>query len=132
MILAELPHRGNDPWGSGEWRAKRGAREHKGIDYWCPPGAVIRSPASGRVTKIGFCYPDDDKWRYVEVTDSMGYRHRVFYVNPLVSTGTQVTARMSPIGAAMNIAEKYSSTMKPHVHYEVLLLDGTDINPESL
>ena len=128
-----LEKRTGDPWGSGEFGAPRGTRTHKGIDYTCPVGAVIHTPVSGKVTKLGYPYSDDLTFRYVEITDKDDARHRLFYVSPTVEKGDIVQAGES-VGIQQDISGRYRDDNKPpminHCHYEILLTDGTPINPE--
>lgn len=133
MIRATLPKRGQDAWGSGAFGASRGTRSHKGIDYCCYPDTAIESPVDGTVTKLGYPYSDDLSFRYVEVTDSNKYRHRLFYVAPLVVKGEEIIAGKI-VGTAQDIAGRYRDESKPamtnHVHYEILDTDKTPVNPE--
>ena len=132
MITGTLPKRGTDGWGSGEFGASRGTRRHKGIDYACCVGTLIESPVYGEVTKIGYQYANDLSYRYVQITDTKGNRHRLFYVEPLVKLGTKVLPG-DVIGEAQDIAGKYNDMdrgyMRNHIHYEILTEDGP-VNPE--
>ena len=131
MILAKLPHRAPDDYGSGEYRASRGNRLHNGIDYQCAAGAEIVAPVTGLVTKLGYPYGDDLSYLYVEITDHAGERHRVFYVDPHCDVGDTVMFGVSVIGVAQNVAAKYTKGhMNNHVHYEVKSPDGSYRNPE--
>ena len=130
-----------DPQGSGDFWASRGTRPHTGVDYTIHPGDFILSPVEGVVTKLGYPYSTgyggfyrqpETPYRYVQVTDSEGFDHRLFYVRPIVPIGTQVTTE-SPIGVAQDISLRYPSKtrpMTPHVHYEIIDQDGQFINPE--
>jgi len=131
MILAKFPHRGIDDWGSGEFKASRGSRTHKGIDYACCPDTAIRASFAGTVTKLGYPYADDLSYRYVQITDSRGYDHRYFYVSPSVEVGREIEA-MDVIGNAQDIAKRYTKPdkiMRNHIHYEILY-DGVPTDPE--
>lgn len=131
MIVAELPKRGSDAFGSGEFHASRGSRKHKGIDYSCFPDSVIRSPVFGKVTKLGYPYADDLSFRYVQVTDEADNDHRFFYVEPGVKVGDTI-APGDAIGTAQDVAAKHSTAnrkMKNHIHYEILI-NGTEVDPE--
>lgn len=124
-----LPIR-SDRAGDGNFGAPRGSRTHRGIDYECTPNDPILSPVEGKVTRLGYPYGDDLSWRYVEVTDSANFQHRVFYVDPLVRVGQRVCEN-DPIGNAQDISERYPAQgMKPHVHYEIKNEDGRYINPQ--
>lgn len=139
MIAAKLKQRGCDDWGDGSFKAPRvksdGTRKpHKGIDYACLPGQEILSPCVGEVTKLGYPYPFKEgfNYRYVEVTDLQGLRHRVFYIEPTVEVGHQVTI-LNVIGASQDIAGKFSNPdkdpMTNHVHYEILDDEGSPLDP---
>jgi len=137
MLTMRLPFRGTDSWGSGDYKASRGDREHKGVDYRVEPGSYILSPCVGTVTKIGYPYPflqHETNYRYVEVTDLIGNRHRIFYIDPLVYRGQTVSV-LCTIGIAQDISKKYQdntiSPMTPHLHYEVINKKGETIDPES-
>jgi hypothetical protein len=90
---------GNDLWGSGEFQAPRGKREHKGIDIVAHPGYEVIACCIGEISKIGYpCgqsepdggFKNEDKrrtfylkkaMRYVEVTTPGRYRVRHFYMD---------------------------------------------------
>ena len=133
MINVTLPKRGSDDWGSGEYGASRGNRTHKGIDYECPVKALLHSPVDGEITKLGYPYADDMSYRYIEITDKEGYRHRLFYVEPYVTYEQQIEEG-DFIGVVQDVAGKYNKqgkgTMKNHVHYEILTQAGIPVNPE--
>ena len=133
QAITNLPERGYDDWGSGEFGAKRGGKAHKGIDFRVEPGMLILSPVAGQVTKLGYCYKSDLYWRYVQITSSDGLDHRVFYIKPLVSLNEPVTVQ-TVIGEAQNIASRYTtreSFMRNHLHYEVKTKGGKYIHPET-
>lgn len=129
MIKALLPPRGADKWGSGHFGASRGDRTHNGIDWKVLPGTVILAPVTGTVTKLGYPYSDDLGFRYVQITDSAGADHRVFYIDPLVPVGHQVFKDRSPIGTVQDLDLRYPG-ITPHVHYEIKL-NGSYIDPEA-
>lgn len=134
MILTKPTYRGNDDYGSGAFAAPRGSRTHKGIDYAVQPGQEICPGVRGVVTKLGFAYADDLQWRYVEIKEDRGYKHRFFYVDPLVSLGDVVKPN-TVIGRAQNIASRYDDderVMVNHVHYEVKDPNGRFVNPETV
>jgi murein DD-endopeptidase MepM/ murein hydrolase activator NlpD len=136
ILLTELPRRGTDAWGCGDFGASRdgGKRTHSGIDYTIEPGGLVRSPVSGVVTKLGFPYGDDLSYRYVQVSDRSGRNHRFFYVDPIVVLGENIEVG-DLLGAAQDIAERYAKRepgrqrMTNHVHYEVMAA-GKFIDPD--
>lgn len=129
MITAKLKKRGTDKWGSGEFGASRGDRTHNGIDYACEPGTQICAPCGGEVTKLGYPYGDDLSFRYVEITDIEGRRHRIFYVEPTVEVGSRV-AEGWVIGKSQKLWARYPGITE-HVHYEVMLGDEY-LDPEDV
>lgn len=131
MIKAVLPKRTTDRWGSGAFGASRGERIHNGIDYRVLPGSQILSPVKGEVTKLGYCYGDDLKYRYVEVTDKDGLQHRIFYIRPTDIEVGMIVGEGAVIGIAQNLGPRYPD-ITPHVHYEVKDKEGRFLNPEEL
>lgn len=130
VVALEL--RGRDGYGSGSFGASRGDRVHSGIDFKAPPDAVILSPVSGKVTKLGYPYNDDLSFKYVEITDSRKRKHRLFYVDPSVSKGDTIKEN-DPIGSAQHISARYNvHLMNNHIHYEVKTSKGEYLNPERL
>lgn len=120
-----------DAAGSGKFGASRGSRKHNGIDLTCVPGGYIISPVEGKFTKYGHCYGDDLQWRYVELTEGDGLRHRFFYCEkmPLWKLGMFIWAG-DRLGVAQDITKRYpGQNMTPHIHYEILDKDGKYVNP---
>jgi len=110
-----------DAWGCGHFGASRGKRDHNGIDFLAEKGSYVFSPIAGVVSKFGFPYADikKRKFRYVEVVDKDGYRHRFMYVkpNPVLDIGSEVKVGMK-LGRCQHIAEAMPG-MGNHVHYEI-------------
>jgi len=123
---AKAKKRGTDKQGSGAFGASRGSRKHNGIDYCMPPDSPVYSPVRGNVTKLGYPYAHDLSFRYVEISDSGGIRHRVFYVLPNVMVGETVNTS-DVIGYSQKL---HYDGIKQHVHYEIKDLEGNFINPE--
>ena len=124
----------SDALGSGLYGASRGERTHKGIDYVCEKGQEVYSPCDGVVTRWGWCYTPkkgEEDWRYIQVTDKEGSRHRIFYVDPLAVVH-KVVKEGEIIAHCKDISERYDARMTPHVHYEVISDGGEYINPETL
>ena len=129
-LILQPPPRYQDPWGAGHFGASRGDRVHRGVDYACIKESILLSPVKGEVTKLGYPYSDDYSFRYVEVTDNRGYRHRFFYVEPLVYEGNKVKVGHK-LGIVQNLQTRYPDITN-HVHYEVIDLDGDYLNPEQI
>ena len=125
--VTELEKRGCDTWGCGHFGASRGERTHKGIDFKCPPGVQVLSPVKGRVTKLGYCYRDTPVFRYVQITTEDFKDYRVFYCEPVVPEGREVTEE-TVIGVAQDLGERYPG-ITPHIHMEVKY-KGEYLDPE--
>ena len=114
----DVPLRGSDPEGSGAFAASRGAKRHKGVDYAFEPGAEVKSPIEGIVTRLGWAYPNAP-YRLIEILSHNGsLLWRFLYVNPVVRAGQQV-AMGQTIGTAQKISDRYGEKMTDHVHVEV-------------
>lgn len=112
--------RGHDAFGDGFFHARRdrGSRPHEGVDYDARAGQDVAAPISGYVAKIGYAYPGDERFRYVEIENPALHLHaRVFYVNPEVQVGQSV-ALGSPIGTAHSLQARYAG-ITDHVHLEL-------------
>lgn len=133
MLYIKTPMR-NDQAGQGHFKASRGSRPHNGIDFEAPVNSIVLSPASGKITKHGYPYGDDLSYRYIEVTDMKGLRHRLFYCEllPKVKVGDNVR-KDSFIGFVQDITSRYpESHMKNHIHFEVMNQDDDYLNPEDI
>jgi murein DD-endopeptidase MepM/ murein hydrolase activator NlpD len=108
-----------DAWGSGHFRAPRGERRHKGIDFLAAVGDPVTSPVDGHVRRIGWCYGDDPHYRLVEI-ETDGAHVRILYVEPSVEAGSAVN-RGDLIGHAQDISARYDQGMQNHVHLEMRL-----------
>jgi hypothetical protein len=74
----------------------------------------VLSPVEGEVTKLGYPYNGDLQWRYVEVTDHRGWKHRLFYCHPTVTVGDTVLVD-GVVGYAQDITQRYPDQgMLPH------------------
>jgi murein DD-endopeptidase MepM/ murein hydrolase activator NlpD len=123
----------HDAYGDGEFRAPRdgGERRHEGVDYRAVPGQAVEAPMSGYVTHIGYAYPGDRRYRYVEITNpALGYTSRVFYVDPEVREGEAVHIG-EPIGTAHSLQARYPG-ITDHVHLEIARASGRRLDSERL
>lgn len=121
--------RGSDNHGSGHYKASRGDRDHNGIDISAAPGATVCPQIEGRVTKIGWPYAAEgmQHFRYIQITDSQGNAHRLFYVAPSVAVGDLIDTS-SKVGQVQDRAG-LSRGMGNHVHYEIIDATGKFIDP---
>jgi hypothetical protein len=134
VINVTLSKRQTDDFGSGYFGAGRGSRTHNGIDYACFAGSTVLSPVRGVVTILGYPYADDFDYRYVQVTDNDGLRHRIFYCLPSCSVG-DVVCKGDGIGEAQDISARYDTEdkkMNNHIHYEILDSTNSYLNPEDI
>lgn len=105
---------------------------HNGVDYECPVGALILNLHKGIVTKLGYPYKNDFEYRYVEVTDGAGRKHRYFYIEPVVTLDKEVSVG-STLGVMQDVAARYpGQDMKNHVHYEVIGAHGNYVDPNQI
>lgn len=130
MLTIKTPERGKDSWGNGMFGAPRGTRLHMGVDFAAWPESILLSPVKGKVTKHGYPYGDDLSYRYIQIVDRNGWRHRFFYVEPLADLGTSVKVG-DEIGIVQDITHRYRipKGMVPHIHYEIIDVDGLYIDP---
>lgn len=112
--------RGHDAFGDGWFHASRdgGARAHEGVDYDSRAGQAVEAPISGYVSKIGYAYPGDERFKYVEIENpALHVTARVFYVNPEVGVGETVELGHE-IGRARSLQARYRG-ITDHVHLEI-------------
>jgi hypothetical protein len=112
--------RGHDRYGDGYFHASRdgGARAHEGVDYDSRAGQEVMAPISGYVAHIGYAYPGDERFKYVEIDNpALRLQARVFYVEPTVQLGDSIELGR-PIGAARSLQGRYPG-ITDHVHLEV-------------
>jgi murein DD-endopeptidase MepM/ murein hydrolase activator NlpD len=124
--------RGTDAYGEGRFHAARdrGGREHEGVDYVATPGQAVDAPISGYVTKIGFAYPGDHNFKFVEIENpALHLTARVFYVDPEVEVGDAVAIGHS-IGTAHSLQRRYRGITN-HVHLEIAE-SGRKVDAETL
>jgi len=122
-VTFDMPNRRvrSDSEGDGNFAARRGSRIHFGIDYLFVVGEEVPSPVAGRVHRIGYCYDDDHGYRLIEIlTHNRKAIVRLLYVAPAVRAGDFVTEG-DIVGQAQDIAARYDSSMKNHVHCEVFV-----------
>lgn len=128
--LLTLPARKCDEYGCGHFGASRGSRTHEGVDLICPPGKEVASGVYGEVTKLGYTYEDDPRFRYVQVTASLNRKHchfRFFYVEPALKVGDRVDPG-KVIGKVQSLQDRYPG-ITDHCHFEIHDMHGNVINP---
>ena len=122
--------RGCDDFGCGEFGAGRdaGGRRHEGSDFDAAAGQTISAPISGFVSKIGFAYPGDQRYHYIQITNpALHYQARVFYVDPQVREGQAVHIGQA-IGHDHSLEPRYRGITN-HVHLEIERIGGRKLDP---
>ena len=133
MNLFAMNYRKCDAYGCGYFGAPRGDHSHQGVDMACPAGTEVGSPVKGQVTKLGWCYDDDPKYRYVQVV-AEGYQYRMFYVFPTVAVGDWVEIG-EIIGKSQDLTRRYAEDkdhpepITNHVHFEIKDKAGRVVDP---
>jgi murein DD-endopeptidase MepM/ murein hydrolase activator NlpD len=125
--------RQRDSYGDGEFRAPRdgGQRRHEGVDYIAEPGQPVKAPMSGYVAHVGFAYPGDQRFHFVEIANpALGYTARVFYVDPKVQEGQAVHVG-DVIGTDHSLQGRYPGITN-HVHLEIARANGRRLDATRL
>ncbi|XP_058477769.1 leukocyte cell derived chemotaxin 2, tandem duplicate 1 [Solea solea] len=118
--------RTSDSWGHGHFGAKRGTREHKGLDIACEDGSVVYAPfdvtLEGRLT----VYTDSAKAAINSGINLSGggLRFKLFYVRPDRTSGTVTKGQR--IGVMLPMQSVYPG-ITSHVH--VQMYDKSDPTP---
>jgi hypothetical protein len=128
-----LPTIRDDEWGQGYFGAKRGSKQHNGVDLVVSPGQPIYSMIDGIVEKYEQCYTSDPKWSGIQIANAQ-VRVELWYMNArnTVAVDEHLSAGQM-IGVAQNISEKYPPTneipytMTPHIHVRVTLRSFTTL-----
>jgi len=125
VVRARLPTRTLDAQGSGHFGAPRGTHIHNGIDLACYPGTSVYSAVYGEISKIGYPYSHDLKYRYVEVTDIEGLQWRYFYVKPSVNKGDVVD-----LDTVLGVTQELPyEGITQHCHLEIKDVNGDFLDP---
>ncbi len=131
-----LAIRGTDSYGAGHHGASRGSRVHDGTDYNSTPGQQVKTPISGKVTKISKPYSsgiDAMVLSGVEIVASDGTTCWVWYMQPTVNiVGTVVKAGNSIIGTAKTLKNRYKNGITDHVHVRIHTRHGGKVNPSTV
>lgn len=121
--------RGCDEYGCGKFGSVRdaGGRRHEGVDFLASAGQLVDAPISGYVRKIGYAYPGDQRYLYVDIENpALHFEARVFYVRPLVREGQAVRVGQ-PIGDARSLEARYPGITN-HVHVELGRIGGRKLD----
>ena len=117
-----------DKFGSGAFGADRGDHQHEGVDIIVKKYDKIFSPFLGTISKFGYPYSGNFKFRYIEITGEE-YVARIMYsdLDPAFKEGSFVPKNQF-IGVAQDISEKYNG-ITPHIHFELRNLKGKLLDP---
>jgi murein DD-endopeptidase MepM/ murein hydrolase activator NlpD len=118
----------NDAMGLGHFGAPRGDRTHKGLDIIAAPGATVRAPLAGVVKRIGYVYPGNFDFQFVEIQGANGDLVRLMYVTPSPGIVRQAVNRGDIVGTAQPIAAHHGGGMINHVHLD-LKREGKFLDP---
>lgn len=129
-IVKGQSYRDCDKYGCGNFGASRSGHVHKGLDIVSNVGQEVKSPISGTVTRYPRPYADDSRYNGIEIKNDK-YLIKIFYVDPIAPTGSQIRAG-ALIGYAQNISAKYGAGMTNHVHIEVYSNTGAVLDPALL
>jgi murein DD-endopeptidase MepM/ murein hydrolase activator NlpD len=116
--------RGVDRRGDGAFGAKRRGsdgeeRTHEGVDYIAGPNQNVIAVTDGRITKLGYPYPDNSSYRYVEITTDDGHVVREMYVLPRANMTLNSPVKAGDmIGTSQSLQPLYPG-ITDHVHLEV-------------
>ena len=138
------PVRKKDVYGEGHYGASRGSRTHDGVDYEALAGLPVKSPMSGRVTRISKPYAtgvDANVLSGLQIESSDGTTCKIWYLAPTPGiVGTLVRAG-DKIGIAKSLQARYPPKRPPlgnvgqmtdHVHVRIFSKAGASINPSAV
>jgi len=124
-----------DKFGAGHHGASRGSRIHDGADYNCTAGQQVKSPLSGKVTKISRPYSsgtDAAILSGVQIVASDGTTCQVWYMQPRPGiVGSVVEAGKTIIGTAKTLQNRYPG-ITDHLHVRIHRRNGTKVDPATV
>jgi hypothetical protein len=122
----------NDTGGSGNFRASRGTRIHKGLDFEAIPGQDVVAPCDCTIARRAYPYSDSREYCGVLLENKWCWI-KIFYINPISDFTDRPYEAGATIGTAQDISERYTK-VTPHIHLQIRIkefnLIGTHINPE--
>ena len=80
MIIPPL--RKSDRYGQGHYLAKRGDRQHRGVDFVVQPGEILFSDVTGVITRHGYVYAHDLDYKLIEIRVDDQTKVKYMYVDP--------------------------------------------------
>ena len=121
----------NDKGGRGHYGAPRTRKLangklqrylHKGTDYSCEPGQIIKSPMTGIIVRRAKPYVQGEYSGVLIVTKRVTLK--MFYLDPFTNLIGKVVKIGDSIGIAQDISKKYP-LVTPHIHVEITRCDPT-------
>lgn len=138
------PPRTRDLYGQGHHGAPRGSRTHDGTDYEATVGQTIRSPISGRVTRVSNPYTsgiDMHALSGLQIEASDGTTCKIWYITPTGGMVGKLVKAGDPIGISATLQNRYPPKRPPlrvvgemtdHVHVRVHQRGGRALNPATV
>ena len=101
---------------------------HRGTDYLNRAGAQVLAPISGEVISVSRM--SNKPFNFIEIKNASGVTARIFYVNPTVTKGSNVTQKFL-IGTSQNLHVEggYPASVSNHVHVEYRTQEGHSLSP---
>ncbi|KAM9336373.1 leukocyte cell-derived chemotaxin-2-like [Symphorus nematophorus] len=118
--------RRTDRWGQGHYGARRGDRDHKGLDIVCSDGSTVHAPFDATLGGKVIVYTDPRKAAINNgiILRGEGLCIKLFYVQPDRTSGTVTKGQR--IGLMLPMQDVYPE-ITSHVH--VQMCDRTDPTP---
>ena len=124
MKISAMGLRGCDKQGCGYYLASRGGRVHNGLDLCLsdgnslPENTEVQCGFSGVVVKVGLAYSQKERQhiRYIAIKMLGEYYCRLFYVDPKVSVGDNIS-KETVIGLSQTLGD-FMPNITEHVHVE--------------
>uniref|UniRef100_A0A3P8UNM4 Bardet-Biedl syndrome 1 n=1 Tax=Cynoglossus semilaevis TaxID=244447 RepID=A0A3P8UNM4_CYNSE len=115
---ANNDRRMSDTWGQGHYGARRGGRDHKGLDIRCSDGSVVYAPFDVTLNGALTVYTDPKKAAINSGINlaGEGLCFKLFYVRPDRTSGT--VTKGNRIGVMLPMQSVYPG-ITSHVHVQM-------------
>lgn len=135
------PPRKRDLYGEGHFGASRGSRSHDGVDYEAVAGLPVKSPISGRATRVSKPYTsgiDSNALSGLQIEAADGTTCKIWYLAPSAGIVGRLLAAGDVIGTAQTLQNRYPPMRPPlrrvgqmtdHVHVRIHDRRGVKIDP---